>query len=146
MTPDQPFTPDMIERRKLLQSYQHIAIVGMSAREQRPSYAIASYLQAHGYNIILINPRYAGQTLLGKHVYASLTEAKDAGERIEIVDVFRKATETRPVAEEAIKIGAQAVWLQLGIRNDDAGKRVQEAGLGFVQDHCIKVEHAQLVG
>jgi uncharacterized protein len=141
-----PLTPDMYERLKLLQRYRHVAIVGISADQYRPSHFVAIYLQAEGYDIVLINPRYAGQTILGKRVYTSLSEAKAAGEEIEIVDVFRKAEDTLPVAEEAIKIGAKVVWLQLGIRNDETGKRVQEAGLIFVQNRCIKMEHARFFG
>jgi predicted CoA-binding protein len=136
----------MYERLKLLQRYRHVAIVGISADQYRPSHFVAIYLQAEGYDIVLVNPRYAGQTILGKRVYASLSEAKAAGEEIEIVDVFRKAEDTLPVAEEAIKIGAKVVWLQLGIRNDETGKKVQEAGLIFVQNRCIKMEHARFFG
>lgn len=138
--------PDMYERLQLLQQYKHVAIVGISADPYRPSHFVAIYLQAEGYDIIPINPRYAGQTLLGKRVYATLTEAKEAGELIEIVDVFRKAEYVPPIAEEAIKIGAKVLWLQLGIRNDEVGKKAQEAGLIFVQDRCIKIEHARFFG
>jgi uncharacterized protein len=138
--------PDMYERLTLLQQYRHIAIVGISADQYRPSHFVAIYLQAEGYDIIPVNPKYAGQTLLGKRVYASLTEAKEAGEEIEIVDVFRKAQDVPPVAEEAIAIGARVLWLQLGIRNDEVGKRAHEAGLIFVQDRCIKMEHARFFG
>lgn len=139
-------TPDMYERLKILQQYQHIAIVGISSDQYRPSHFVAIYLQAEGYNIVLVNPRYAGQTILGQKVYPSLTEAKAAGEIIEIVDVFRKPEDIPPIAEEAIQIGARVLWLQLGIRNDEAGKRAQEAGLTFVQDRCIKMEHARFFG
>jgi len=139
-------TPDMYDRLALLQQYRHIAIVGISADQYRPSHFVAIYLQAEGYDIVLVNPSYAGQTLLGKRVYASLTEAQEAGEQIEIVDVFRKAEDVLPVAEEAIKIGAKVLWLQLGIRNDEAGKMAREAGLTFVQDRCIKMEHARFFG
>ncbi len=138
--------PDMYERLQLLQQYKHVAVVGVSADPYRPSHFVAIYMQAEGYDIIPINPRYAGQTLLGKHVYATLTEAKEAGETIEIVDVFRKAEDVPPIAEEAIKIGAKVLWLQLGIRNDEVGKQAQEAGLIFVQDRCIKIEHARFFG
>ncbi len=138
--------PDMYDRLTLLQQYRHVAIVGISADQYRPSHFVAIYLQAEGYDIILVNPRYAGQTLLGKRVYASLTEAKEAGEEIEIVDVFRKAEDVPPIAEEAINIGAKILWLQLGIRNDEAGKMAREAGLTFVQDRCIKMEHARFFG
>jgi uncharacterized protein len=138
--------PDMYDRLTLLQQYRHIAIVGISADQYRPSHFVAIYLQAEGYDIIPVNPKYAGQTLLGKRVYASLTEAKEAGEEIEIVDVFRKAEGIPPVAEEAAAIGARVLWLQLGIRNDEVGKRAHEAGLIFVQDRCIKIEHARFFG
>src|SRR5215467_2944465 len=135
-------TPDMYDRLEILRQYRHVAIVGISADQYRPSYFVAIYLQAEGYDIVLVNPKYAGQTLLGKRVYASLTEAKEAGEEIEIVDVFRKAEDVPPVAEEAIAIGAKVLWLQLGIRNDEAGRKALEAGLTFVQNRCVKMEHA----
>lgn len=138
--------PDMYERLKLLRQYKHIAIVGVSADQYRPSHFVAIYMLAEGYDVIPINPRYAGQTLLGKRVYASLTEAKEAGEAIEIVDVFRKPEDIPPIAEEAIRIKAQVLWLQLGIRNAEAGKRAREAGLVFVQNRCIKMEHARFFG
>ena len=136
----------MYDRLQFLQQYRHIAIVGISADQYRPSHFVAIYLQAEGYDIVLVNPRYTGQTILGKRVYATLTEAKEAGEQIEIVDVFRKAEDVPPIAEEAIKIGAKVLWLQLGIRNDEAGKRAQEAGLQFVQNRCVKIEHARFFG
>lgn len=138
--------PDMYDRLHLLQQYRHIAIVGVSADPYRPSHFVAIYLQAEGYDIIPINPRYAGKTLLGKRVYATLSEAKEAGEQIEIVDVFRKADDTPPIAQEAVQIGAKVLWLQLGIRNAEAGRIAQEAGLTFVQDRCIKIEHARFFG
>ncbi len=138
--------PDMYDRLEILQQYRHIAIVGVSADPYRPSHFVAIYMQAEGYNIIPINPRYAEQTLLGKRVYASLTEAKEAGQTIEIVDVFRRAEDVLPVAEEAIKIGAKVLWLQLGICNDEAMRRANEAGLIAVQDRCIKIEHARFFG
>jgi predicted CoA-binding protein len=146
MTSESVVIPDMYERLKLLRQYRHVAIVGISADQYRPSHFVAIYLQAEGYDIVPINPRYAGQTILGKRVYASLTEAKEASEQIEIVDVFRKAEDTLPVAEEALRIGAKVVWLQLGIRNDAVGRRVQEAGVTFVQDRCLKMEHARFFG
>lgn len=138
--------PDMYERWQLLQRYQHIAIVGVSTDPYRPSHFVAIYLQAAGYDIIPINPRYAGQTLLGKRVYATLTEAREKGEQIEIVDVFRKAEDIPPIADEAIQIGARVLWLQLGISNEEAGRRAREAGLTFVENRCAKIEHARFFG
>jgi len=136
----------MYNRLKYLQQYRHIAIVGFAADQYRPSHFVAIYLQAEGYDIILINPNYAGQTILGKRVYATLTEAKEAGEKIEIVDVFRRPEDVPPIAKEAIKIGARVLWLQLGIRNDEAAQKAQQAGLTVVQNRCIKIEHARFFG
>jgi predicted CoA-binding protein len=142
----QNYTPDMYDRLKLLQTYRHVAIVGISADPYRPSHFVAIYLKAEGYQIVLVNPTYAGQTILGQPVYPSLTAASKAGETIEIVDVFRKPEDVLPIAEEAIRIGARVLWLQLGIRNDEAGRLAQEAGLIFVQNRCIKMEHARFFG
>lgn len=138
--------PDMYDRLDILQQYKHIAVVGVSADQYRPSHFVAIYLQAEGYDIIPINPRYAGQTLLGKRVYSTLTEAKEAGEQIEIVDVFRRAEDVPPIADEAIAIGAKVLWLQLGIINDQAVQKAQQAGLIAVQNRCIKIEHARFHG
>ena len=138
--------PDMYTRLQLLQQYKHVAIVGISEDPDRPSHIVAIYLQSEGYNIIPINPRYAGKTLLGESVYSTLTEAKEAGEQIEIVDIFRKSEDTMPIVQEAIDIGTKVVWLQLGIRNAEASQLVCEAGLKFVEDRCIKLEHACCFG
>lgn len=138
--------PDMYGRLRLLRTYHHIAIVGFSADPYRPSHFVAVYLQAEGYDIVLVNPRYAGQTVLGKRVYASLLEAKEAGEQIEIVDVFRKPQDLEPVLQEALQVGARVLWLQLGIRNDEIGQRARAADLEFVQDRCVKMEHARFFG
>lgn len=97
-----------------------------------------------GYDIIPINPRYAGLEILGKRVYASLTEAKAAGEPIEIVDIFRLAPYVPQVVDEAIQVGAKALWVQLGIRSDEATQKALDAGILYVQDSCIKVEHMRL--
>lgn len=136
---------DPEEQLQFLQFYKHIAVVGLSANPSRASYSVTAYMQEAGYEVVPINPRYAGTTILGKRVYASLTEAKEAGEQIEIVDVFRRSEDTPPVADEAIKVGAKAVWLQLGIANREAREKVRTAGLEFVEDKCIKVEYARLL-
>lgn len=138
--------PDMYGRLRILRAYRHIAIVGFSADPYRPSHFVAVYLQAEGYDLTLVNPRYAGQTILGQRVYASLTEAKEAGATIEIVDVFRKPDALEPVLQEAIQIGARVLWLQLGVRNDEIGRKAVAAGMEFVQDHCVKMEHARFFG
>jgi len=138
--------PDMAGRQRIIREYQHIAVVGFSIKPSRPSYEVAAYLQAAGYDLTLINPRYAGQTILGKRIYASLIEARKAGVIVEIVDVFRKPQDLEPVLQEAIQVGARVLWLQLDIRNDEIGRRAIAAGIEFVQDHCTKIEHARLIG
>jgi predicted CoA-binding protein len=138
--------PDMYERLKLLRTYRHVAIVGVSADPYRPSHFVAIYLQSEGYDVIFINPRYTQQKILGKRVYASLTEAKEAGETIEIVDVFRRASDTPPIAQEAVAIGAKVLWLQLGVSNEEAGTIARSAGLEFVENRCMKIEHARFFG
>jgi predicted CoA-binding protein len=136
----------MYERWQLLQRYKRVAIVGVSADPYRPSHFVAIYLQAAGYQLTLINPRYVGEKILGLPVYPSLTAAREAGEQFEVVDVFRKAEDTPPIAEEAIRLGAKVLWLQLGVSNAEAEKRAQEAGMLFVQNRCMKIEHARFFG
>ncbi len=138
--------PDMYERLDILRQYRNVAIVGVSTDPYRPSYFVAIYLQAEGYNIIPINPRYAGQMLLGKRVYASLTEAKEAGEIIEVVDVFRKPEDVPPIADEAVKIGTKVLWLQLGITSEYARRKAEEAKIIFIENRCMKIEHGRFFG
>jgi predicted CoA-binding protein len=138
--------PDMYERLDILRTYHNVAIVGVSTDPYRPSHFVAIYLQAEGYNIIPVNPLYSGQKLLGKHVYASLTEAKEAGEIIEVVDVFRKSEDVPPIADEAVKIGAKVLWLQLGITSEYARKKAEEAKIIYVENRCMKIEHGRFYG
>lgn len=145
-TTAETLTPDMYDRLNILRQYRHVAIVGISADQYRPSHFVAIYLQAEGYDIVLINPRYAGQTILGRRVYASLTEAKAAGEQIEIVDVFRKPDDIPPIAEEAISIGAKVLWVQLGLKSEQARAIANKAGITYVENRCIKMEHARFYG
>ena len=131
------------ERLRILTSHRTIAMVGLSADPMRPSHFAAIYMLAEGYDVIPVNPRYAGQTILGQPVYASLDEIPRP---VEIVDVFRKATDVPPIAEEAIRIGAKVLWLQLGIVNEEVAERARAAGLDVVQNRCVKIEHARFFG
>jgi hypothetical protein len=133
--------PEVPDRLRLLRTYTHIAIVGFSADSRRPSHFVAAYLLSEGYSLVLVNPRYAGQSILGRRVYASLVEARAAGEQIEIVDVFRRPQDLEPVLQEAIAVGARVLWLQLGIRSEEIGRRAEAAGMECVQDSCIKTWH-----
>ncbi len=136
-------TAGAYERLRILTAYKTIAIVGLSDDPYRPSYFAAIYMQSWGYDIIPVNPRLAGQTILGQPVYASLA---DIPRPVEIVDVFRKAADTPPIADEAVAIGAKVFWLQLGIVNEEAARRARAAGLDVVMNRCVKIEHARFFG
>ena len=117
-----------------------IAVVGLSPKPHRASFDVAQYMQAQGYRIIPVNP--LAREVLGERAYASLTQAAQH-ERIDLVNCFRRSEDIPPLAEEAVAIGARALWLQLGIRNEDALQRAAEAGLVAVQDRCLKIDHRQ---
>jgi predicted CoA-binding protein len=131
------------EIRRLLTRARNVAMVGLSADEIRPSYFVAVYLKGEGYRIFPVNPRYAGGAILGRPVFASL---RDIPEHIDVVDVFRRPAEVPPIVEEAIAIGADAVWMQLGVINLEAARRARAAGLTVVMDRCMKVEHGRHLG
>jgi predicted CoA-binding protein len=134
---------DAYERLEILKKYRTIAMVGLSADPYRPSYFAATYLQREGYRVVPVNPRYAGQEILGERVYGSLTEIPFP---VDIVDVFRGPEHVPPLVEEAIAIGAKVVWMQLGVRHPEAAARARGAGLQVVEDRCAKVEHARFFG
>src|SRR6266478_10000876 len=121
---------------ELLQKYQTIAVVGLSSNPMRPSYAVTEYMQAAGYRIIPVNPNET--EVLGEKSYARL---EDVPEKIEIVNVFRRAEEVPPVVESAIRVGAKVIWMQLGIENDEAAEKARSAGLVVIEDACLLVEH-----
>lgn len=129
--------------QKILASCRTVAVVGLSPKPERASFEVAHYLQTHGWRIIPVNPVAAasGATILGETVYASLQEAARHAS-IEVVDVFRKSEDVPPVAQEAIAIGARALWLQLGVENAPAAAAAQAAGLLVVQNRCLKIDHA----
>ena len=146
-------TPDTISTlRDVLHRCRTIAVVGLSPQWHRPSYFAAKYMQSHGYRIIPVNPLVAaeGGSILGERCFASVVEAAQAvaaqGGRIDLVDCFRKSADIPPLAEEAIATGARCLWLQLGVRNDDAAERAEATGLQVIQNRCVKIEHARLFG
>lgn len=136
-------TSGAYERLRLLLEAKTIAMVGLSADPMRPSHFAAIYLQSEGYDIAPVNPRYAGQEILGQKVFAGLA---DVDRPVDIVDVFRRPEEAPELARQAAAIGAKVLWLQLGVVNDEAGRIAREAGLEFVQDRCVKIEHARFFG
>jgi predicted CoA-binding protein len=116
-------------------------VVGLSADWFRPSFFAAKYMQEHGYTVIPVNPKYP--EILGEKCYRSL---RDIPEKVDIVDIFRKAQDVMPIAEDAIAIGAKVLWQQLGVKNEAAAAKARAAGLETVMDHCVKIEHGRLFG
>ena len=117
---------------------RRIAVVGLSDDPTRPSYEVAQYLASIGLEIIPVNPKC--ERVLGRKCYASLREVPG---KIDVVDVFRRAEFCPEVVKEAIAVGAGGVWLQSGVRSPQAKKLAQEAGMDYVEDRCLKVEHAR---
>jgi predicted CoA-binding protein len=136
-------TDDIAGLRRILQSCRSVAVVGLSAQWHRPSFFVAKYLQQHGYRVIPVNPRYAGQEILGETVYATLS---DLPQSVDLVDVFRRTEDVLPVAREAVAIGARCLWQQIGVANAEAAALAREAGLVAVMNRCVKIEHARLFG
>jgi predicted CoA-binding protein len=129
--------------RAILRDVRVIAMVGASPNWNRPSYFAMKYLQAKGYRVIPVNPVAAGQEILGEKVHASLATI---GEKVDMVDVFRNSEAAGPISDEAIAIGAKVVWMQLGVRNDEAASRAEAAGLRVVMNRCPKIEYGRLSG
>ena len=129
--------------RRILSTVRTIAMVGASTNWNRPSYFVMKYLQGKGYRVIPVNPSAAGQELQGELVYASL---RDVPEPIDMVDIFRPSNAVPPIVEDAIAIGAKVVWMQLGIRNDEAAARAEAAGIEVIMNRCPKIEFGRLGG
>jgi uncharacterized protein len=132
---------DITTLRRILGENRVIAIVGLSADWYRPSYFAAKYMMEHGDRVIPVNPKY--REILGNRCYASLREI---GQKIEIVDIFRKTQDVMPIAEDALAIGARVLWQQIGVRNEAAAAKARAAGMDAVMDRCVKIEHARLFG
>jgi O-acetylhomoserine (thiol)-lyase len=129
--------------RRILATVRTIAMVGASTNWNRPSYFVTKYLQGKGYRVIPVNPSAAGQKLQGELVYASLRDIPDP---IDMVDIFRPSDAVPPIVEDAIAIGAKVVWMQLGIRNDEAAARAEAAGIEVIMNRCPKIEFGRLGG
>jgi len=121
---------------EILNRYKTIAVVGLSSNPMRPSYEVSEYMQRAGYRIIPVNPNET--EVLGEKSYARL---EDVPEKLDVVNIFRRAEEVPPVVESAIRIGAPVVWMQLGVENEAAAERARAAGLTVVEDACILIEH-----
>ena len=132
---------DHASLRRLLGRCRTIAVVGLSADWNRPSYFAASYLQGKGYRVVPVNPK--AEAILGERCYPRLEDIPFA---IDMVDVFRKPADVLPIAHSAVAIGARCLWQQLGVMNLEADAIARAAGLESVMDRCVKIEHARLFG
>lgn len=136
-----PLVDDVAGLRRVLAQSRILAVVGLSANWYRPSFFAAKYMQDHGYRIVPVNPMYT--EVLGQVCYPSLSDIPFA---VDLVDCFRRAEEMVPLAQEAVAIGTKVLWMQLGIRNAEAAAIASNAGLEVVQDRCVKIEHARILG
>ncbi len=132
---------DIKTLRRILRENSNIAVVGLSANWYRPSFFAAKYLQYHGYRVIPVNPNY--DEILGETCYPDLAAVPD---KIDVVDIFQKPDKVPPLVDEAIRLHAKVVWMQIGIKHEEAAAHAQAAGLDVVMDRCMKIEYARLFG
>lgn len=132
---------DITTLQRILSDYKRVAMVGLSADWWRPSFFAAKYLLEHGFEVIPVNPKY--DEILGQKCYPNL---KSIPTPIDVVDLFQKAERVPLFVDDAIEIGAKVLWMQLGIVNEEAAKKAEDAGLEVVMDRCMKIEFARLFG
>ncbi len=126
---------------EILKNYRLVAVVGLSANPDRPSYRVASYLREKGYRVFPVNPNE--KTILGETCYPDLSSIP---EQVEVVDIFRRSEDVLPIVREAIKIGAKVVWMQEGVINEESATLAEKAGLKVVMDKCMRKEHLRFFG
>ena len=135
-----PLTADE-DIRALLEGARTIALVGASDRPDRPSYGVMAKLQAHGYRVIPVNPQITGEHIHGEFVFRDLAQL---GDQIDIVDIFRRSADAGQAVDDAIAVGAKAVWMQLGVTDAAAAARAEAAGLKVVMNRCPAIEIPRL--
>ena len=128
----------MSEIKNILSKYKSIAMVGVSKDLKKTSTIVMKYMQDYGFKVYPVNPSAKGEKILGEEVYAKIT---DINKNIDIVDVFRPSEEVYGIAEDAVKIGAKVLWLQLGIRDENAKKLVEENNIEYIENKCTKIEY-----
>lgn len=128
------------ELRTILTTTRRIALVGASAKPDRPSYGVMKFLLTHGYDVVPVNPALAGQSIHGRTVVATLADAAP----FDMLELFRRPTEVLDPVEQAIQLGAKTIWMQLGVINETAARKAQEAGLSVVMDRCPAIEIPRL--
>ena len=128
----------MSEIKNILSKYKSIAMVGVSKDLKKTSTIVMKYMQDYGFKVYPVNPSAKGEKILGEEVYAKIT---DINKKVDIVDVFRPSKEVYGIAEDAVKIGAKVLWLQLGIRDENAKKLVEENKIEYIENKCTKMEY-----
>ena len=128
----------MSEIKNILSKYKSIAMVGVSKDLKKTSTIVMKYMQDYGFKVYPVNPSAKGEKILGEEVYASITEID---KNVDIVDVFRPSSEAYEIAEDAVKIGAKVLWLQLGIRDEKAKKLIEENKMEYIENKCTKMEY-----
>ena len=128
----------MSDVKEILSKHKTIAMIGVSKDPTKPSTIVMKYMQKYGYKVIPVNPRVKGEKILGEEVYEKITDIK---EPVDIVDVFRPSKEAFPIAEDTVKIGAKVLWLQLGIRDENAKKLMEKNNIDYVENKCTKMEY-----
>ena len=128
----------MCEIKNILNNYKSIAMVGVSKDLKKTSTIVMNYMQDFGFKVYPVNPSAEGERILGEEVYAKIT---DINKNIDIVDVFRPSEEVYGIAKDAVKIGAKVLWLQLGIRDENAKKLVEENNMEYIENKCTKIEY-----
>ena len=128
----------MSDIKKILSKYKKIAMIGVSNDPKKASTIVMRYMQKYGFKVYPVNPKAKGQKILGEEVFEKITDIKDP---IDIVDVFRPSKEIPAIAEDVIKIGAKVLWLQLGIRNEEAKKLMSSNNIHYIENKCTKMEY-----
>ena len=124
--------------KEILKKNKTIAMIGVSKDPTKPSTIVMKYMQKYGYKVIPVNPKAKGEKILGEEVFAKITEIKKP---VDIVDVFRPSIEALDIAKDTVSIGANVLWLQLGIKNEEAKKIVEKNNIEYIEDRCTKMEY-----
>ena len=128
----------MSEIKDILSKYKTIAMIGVSNDSTKPSTIVMKYMQKYGYKVIPVNPRAKGEKILDEEVFEKITDIK---EPVDIVDVFRPSKEVFPIAEDTVKVGAKVLWLQLGIKDENAKELVEKNDIEYIENKCTKMEY-----
>ena len=128
----------MNDIKEILSKYKKIAMIGVSNDPTKASTIVMKYMQKYGYKVFPVNPKAKGQKILGEEVFEKITDIKD---QVDIVDVFRPSKEALNIAKDTVNIGAKVLWLQLGIRNDEARSLVESENIRYIENKCTKMEY-----